>query len=270
MTELYEPMEGDFISASQQQELVRQARRKIVGPGVTTTSEGIHIREPKRISAITVVVVSRQSQNENSGDYSFKVRRVRNVWSNTDPPSLLPGRYEWDGEPFDAYSDYGYEPIEYEPYYWDIDEDGIPDSRAVFFRTRFEQGAWIVDMVSGAVRADKLVVIRAYGNDDEGRPSELSESLFVQEVHKKYDAWHKWTGEWTVVGEPVEVDVWGNMKAGDFAPFIWYPGALNRFATLLPLRFILGDWWVVPQFKEAVSVRRGPLQIVDCGEWEGG
>lgn len=186
---------------------------------------------------------------------------------NPDNPQTDELQYTWHEDVFPAFPDYGYRPIDYDPYYWDMEQDGVPDASAVFFKARFEHDIWIVDLVSGAMRPDKLVVVRAFGNDAEGQPSATSKFLFVQEVRRKYDTAHNWTGEWVLADPdeaPVEVNVWGNMKAGDFAPFLWLPTALNEFVTLMPLKFILGDWWVVQQFKQPVSVRRGPLQLVDC------
>lgn len=223
-----------------------------------TLASEVRQRQPKTRTVVLVKPV----------DLASMVLTVREVRYRNTPPTLPVEnpepeqvQYTWHEDVFQAFPEYGYRPADYEPFFWDMVQDGVPDLRSVFFKARFERDVWIVDM-SGAIRAEKLVVIRGFGDDN----SATSKFLLVQEVRLQYDAAHQWTGEWAVVEgvAPVEVNIWPNMKAGDFAPFVWYPDALNPFVTFLPLRFTLGVWWVVQQFKSPVSARRGALRLVDC------
>lgn len=267
---------GD-TSARQWQNLMRDIRA-LAGLQVGDGLEYTKIGEVMQLSLVPEILqwqpMTRTVVLVEPVDLTSMVLSVREVRYRNIPPTVLvepvdpdnPAademQYTWHEAVFPAFPEYGYKPIDYEPYFWDIEQDGVPDERAVFFKARFERDLWILD--TGAVRANKLIVVRAFGNDAEGAPSETSKFLLVQEVRLKYDESHKWTGEWLVIGDPVEVNIWPNMKAGDFAPFVWIPGSLNEFVTFLPLTFILGTWWVVQQFKQPVSARRGPLRLVDC------
>lgn len=205
-------------------------------------------------------------------DKTSMVLNVREARYQEAPPSDATDiLYTWHNDAFQAFPEPGTEPFEYEPFLWteqikvtEGDESRIvlkvPQvAETIFLRARYEHGLWIIDL-SGSIKADKLVIVHAFGNN--GTPG--SRFLVVHEVVLTYDAEHVWTGEYEIIGEPVEVNVWHNMKAGNYAPWLWVPTEINREATLLPLTFMLGAWWVKPQPKFAASLRRGPLAIVDC------
>lgn len=227
-----------------------------------TLVPGTTQRQPKSRTVVLVEPFDKASM-------VLTVREVR--YRKTPPTDPTNIQYTWHEDVFQAFPEPGTEPAEYEPFLWteqvEVGTPGAPRmatkepqvSDTVFLRARYENDLWIVDL-SGSIKADKLVIVHAYGNEDE--PG--SRFLVVHEVVLTYDADHVWTGEYEIIGDPVEVNVWHNMKAADYAPWLWQPIEITREATLLPLTFMLGAWWVKPEPKFGVTQRRGPLQIVDC------
>ena len=219
-------------------------------------------RQPKSRTVVLVEPFSRESM----------VLSVREVRYRDNPPTGPTNiRYTWHEDVFQAFPEPGTEPFEYEPFLWTERVDvGTPEtprlvlkepqlSETVFLRARWENGLWILDL-SGSIKPEKLAIAHAFG--DEGNSG--SQFLVIHEVVLKYDAEHVWTGGYETIGDPVEVNVWPNMTAGDYAPFLWEPIEIGAEATLLPLVFVLGIWRVKPQPKLRASLRRGPLRIVDC------
>lgn len=107
-----------------------------------------------------------------------------------------------------------------------------------------------------------LVVLRAFHNDDPG-----SRFAFVQEVKPVLDQ-GTWTGQMQAVGATILVNVWPPMTCRHFAPFIWQAAELDDRTTILPLTRIGGVWWLKQRPMRAVSMRHGPVRMLDCAPFE--
>ena len=150
MTRLPNVRPGDPILARHQNELIRNARRKITGPHVMETIDGVHIRSPRTSKPITVVLVEAPT----STDETLMVRRVREI---NDPP-VPAGTYEWDSEPFEAYPDFGHTAEDYA----DFVLDGVLDIDTKFLKARRVRGVWKVERTeaeNGGVKPKYVAVV---------------------------------------------------------------------------------------------------------------
>lgn len=148
MTRLPNVYPGDPILARHQRELIRSARRKITGPNVIETIDGFHIRGPKVSRPITVVLVEAPASDAET----LMVRRVREI---NDPP-VPAGTYEWDGEPFEAYPDFGHTAEDYA----DFVLDGDLDINAMFHKAYRSRGVWRVEFAGeGGIKQRFVAVV---------------------------------------------------------------------------------------------------------------
>lgn len=187
------------------------------------------------------------------------------VYADRPPVS---GQYIFSGSAFVAYPELGLEINDFVGLAWlereepegDEEEGALkqPDASAAICKAYLRQSLW---HVQSPIYPERFVVCRAYLDDDlEG----LGRLLIAQEVMPSLDEDGMWTGTLEAIDEPVEINVWPTMKASDFGPFFWLPEALNDETTILPLTFWHGVWWLKQRPKRGVSLRRGPLRIVDC------
>lgn len=259
---------GD-IPARQWQNLSSRARRSDnfnVGPGllIEKARDGDRIlldpkHEPTALHRKRVVVIKEPAPGT---DQWLEVKTVRYKNRVPRPPGTRGGTYELHGPTIQAYPVVGTVFAEFVGLaFAETDGEGAtiaPDSSTAILDAYFEAGIWYV---YPPTQLDRFVVCRSYTEgDDDG----FGRTLIVQDVLPTLDEAGVWTGALTVVGDPIEMNVWPAMKAADFAPFLWFPADLNDFATILPVTFWHGTWWLKQRPKRPVSIRRGPLQLVDC------
>lgn len=193
MPELYEPRGGDPVSASQQAELVRLAKRKFSGPGVLETPDGVHFREQARIRPITVVVVKEPVEED-------KTLIVRKVAEKKDPPEDV-GQYELVSDRFEAWPDFGRTAIEYKDFYIGIFK--TLEIGTVFLQARRVRSIWKVEFPAGVGDgAIKFAVVTSLTGD--------IDILKVKYVDNNGNS----------VGEDESAFVWPNMKNTDWKTFI--------------------------------------------------
>lgn len=180
--------------------------------------------------------------------------KVRTVLYREDRPPVS-GDYVW-GESFTAYPEVGVTPLDLAPFAW---PELQPTIRTPILHARQDHEFWFV---SPPMQAEKLVVLRAFGDDDPG-----SRFALVQEVRPiLVDG--AWTGAYESFGDAEQVNVWPTMVAGDFAPFMWLALQIDDRTTLLPLVFYAGVWYLKQRPKRAVVMRDGPIKTLDCSDAE--
>lgn len=240
-------------------EPVEAINRMTTGIGLPSALHKVH-RPLRRI----VVLIKEPNVAE---DEWLNVRAVRYLDSPPIPLSPIPSdppqlRVSYATDAFRAYPKIGYTIADFlGSAFADIDDAGIvilPDLTTVFLDAYLDHGFWVV---SPPATRERFVVCRKYLDDD---TDGLGRMLIVQEVMPELDVEDKWTGRMQVSSVPIEMNIWPFMKAADFAPFLWYPAELNDFTTILPITFWHGAWWLKQRPKKPVSIRRGPLQLVDC------
>lgn len=216
----------------------------------------------------TVVLIKEPNLAE---DTWLDVRAVH--YLDAPPIALSPiqtePRVSYATDVFRAYPKIGYRLADFVGFAFDdIDDEGdprFPDLTAVFMEAHRSNAFWLM---APPVTQERYVICRDYLPTDTERLG-LDRMVIVQEVMPELDAEGAWTGNMQISGEPTEMNVWPFMKAADFEPFFWLSADLNDSATILPVTFWHGTWWLKQRPKRAVSLRRGPLQLVDCQPMEG-
>lgn len=227
MTELYDPLKGEPTSASQQQELTRLARRKITGPHVLETPDGIHFRPPVSIKPITVVVVVKPTA-------AVKTLKVRKVAEKKDPPEI-DGDYGWADDPFDAWPDYGRKAVEYAEFYLADQEALGIDTK--FLRARRVRSIWKAEHPGMGVSI---------------RPAVVTSLATEGTLNVKYlDA------EGELSEEPEPVLVWFNMTSEDWATFVGTD-------IVIPVMMLFGLPHAMQLPRWDMMLPPGGVQIGDC------
>lgn len=250
-------------------ETVKQLANLKVGQGLSIDkpTDGWFIgldpkHEPTVVHRRRVILVREPAE----GDRWLDVRGVRyldqppHIRYRAEPPQE--NRYQLHTEVLQAYPVPGSRISDFVgAAFAELDEANEPvpvNDSAVFLDAYWERDAWYVHP---PIFQDRFVVCRQYAFDD---PEGWGRLIVVQEVEPELGAFQEWTGALRPIGDVFEINVWPTMKAADFAPFLWVPEAMNDETTILPLTFWRGAWWLKQRPKRAVSLRRGPLRIVDC------
>lgn len=130
----------------------------------------------------------------------------------------------------------------------------------------WQDGHWLVSLASGA-GAEKLVVVRAFPKGDDKEPDPGSRFLIVQEV-RPVIVDGTWTGTYEAFGDTANVNVWPELTAGHYRPFLWEPAALQMKTTIMPLARIGGVWYCKQQPKIHVERATGTVKQMDCHKLE--
>ncbi len=170
-----------------------------------------------------------------------------------DPVNPL---YEWAGDPFDAFPDYGQSALTYEFGFWDPATQGVPTADTAFLRCRREHDAWITELPGGGTVG--WGVLRGYP-DPEGHV------LLVQLLQKP----SPFVGKWTVSpGAPlVEVFTYGGLKAIEYVQHLV---AVDEVLDYTPVLVIVNDGqhrFALHLFKFLVGTYPPPVgdfRVTDC------
>jgi len=179
----------------------------------------------------------------------YRTLLVRGICHSPLPPKA--GQYVWATEPFVAFPEVGTDFDAFESYVY-TDPEPWGDVQALLAVYRGEY--WYV---SPPASAKRLVILRDFTD-------EASIYVTVQEVAPKYPPEGPWDGTYGVVGEPVVVNVWPGLKAGDYRIWRWEAEQPTDRTTILPLEMIGGVWYLVQQPKWPVVRRTGAVRFLDC------
>jgi hypothetical protein len=172
-------------------------------------------------------------------------------------------QYQWDGDDFYAYPDYGWTVSAYTSFAWNPLTDGSPRLESPFLKVYRHYDSWIAQLPS-AVGSEVPVVVRRYEYiPNTTNPDPGSRHIWVQEV-KPTIVSGNWIGQYETVGDAKKVNVWPSLTAGHFAPFLWEAPELTDATTILPL-VTIGS---VPYLKQLpileVARVQGPINTMDC------
>lgn len=150
--------------------------------------------------------------------------------------------YNWVGEPFIAFPDYGQTTAAYQGLVWDKEENPLPTVDSPFMRCRRENDAWIVEL--GLAGGIAFGILRGWAEDDE-------HTLYVQRLEKPAD----FTGVWTVSPDaPLqEVFTFGGLTAIEYVQHVWHVDELFDYTPVLPLVFDGQHWFALHAFKFLVG-----------------
>ena len=242
-------------------ELVRSFR---VGAGLELDRAGgtLTLRltpetRPPRGGEITAAVV----RTPGPEDSTLWVRGVRYI--DLPPEQSRPDcndgreptcRYEWTGDDFEAYPDFGRRAEDYAELAYTA--DGPPTLETRYVRVRYEAGVWLVELPAsgGGVRH---VIVRAIPGPD-------ANYVTVQDVapHRPDGTWD---GTFTATGSTWPAAVHPYSVAGDYAGLIWPEGEpLGPATPVLMAHSASGAWWVSQYLRfELPALQRG-LVFSDC------
>lgn len=227
--------------------LVLRLSNLTVGPGLILRMRGQGMTISLREDIVRPRPARRRVAVVSIGETSMAVREVRYAGK---PPIV--GAYKWVGEDIPAYPDVGNTWDDLEAFAWGTDTPTI--ATPILDAYRIDEH-WYVQTPASAERE---VVLRAYFEDDPG-----SQFVIVQEVQPEIvDG--VWTGGMVVRGEPLTVNVWSNLWAELYKPFLWEPMEIDARATILPLVLIAGVWRLKQRPKMGIQRRKGPVRLLDC------
>lgn len=167
---------------------------------------------------------------------------------------LEPGcRYEWIGDPFTAYPDFGATPAEYSGLLWA--GEGDPQLETPYIRARFE-GVWILER---PIVIARHVVVRAIPGDD-------ANFVRVQDVKPTGIASGPgWDGTFEAAGRVWSCATHPNSVAGDFAGLAWpETKALTNETPILVAYTESGGWWVSQYIRWELPGLKSDLIFQDC------
>ena len=170
-----------------------------------------------------------------------------------DPENPL---YEWAGDPFDAFPDYGQSALAYEFSFWDPETQGVPTADTAFLRCRREHDSWITELPGGGTVS--FAVLRGYQHLQE-------QVLFVQMLQKPSD----FVGQWTLSSDAplVKVFTFGGLKAIEY---IQHLVVVDKVHDYTPVLVIVNDGqhrFALHLFKFLVGTYQPPLndwRVTDC------
>lgn len=209
---------------------------------------GDNLLTPSHARKVAVVEVPVDGQD------IIRVRAIR--YAGNVP---VPGQFEWDQAPFDAYPEVGFLPGDFTGSVWvDTNTDQSvrnPTLTTPMFDAHFHDKRWFVRM-SAQSSPIRLVVVRDLLDV-------ASKALMVQEVTPHIGADGQWDGTFDAIENAVEVNVWPGLVAADYTPFLWQTDVANE-ATILALDYWAGSWWCRQQPKWKTTRVRGPIKLLDC------
>lgn len=202
---------------------------------------------------ITVAVVREPDQAE----LCLWVRGVR--YRNLPPIPSEPNcegpdagcTYDWAGDDFRAYPDFGAELGDYSPYVWT--EPGPPRLETPYLRARWET-VWIVEIPLVVYRY--VVVV--------GIPGDAANYVLVRDVQlNRVDG--SWDGTFVLSGEPWPAACHPQSRAGDYAGLLWDEAQpIDDSLPVLPAQRAWGGWWVSQYIRWELSAVDPGLTFNDC------
>lgn len=247
-------MEWNETSARQWRNLTEYAQRLVDALGITPAGRianpalTFNLRRRRRVAIVETVDPRERSY--------LGVRSVRYA---TQPPR--DGEYEWAGPTFEAYPEIGFTLEDYAALLW---AEALPTIDTPIIDIHWQDGHWLAGMEVGT---EKLIVVRAFKTGDDGEPDPGSRFLVVQEV-RPVIVQGVWNGTYEAFGETSEVNVWPEMTAGQYRPFLWEPMALQEKTTVMPLVRIGSVWYVKQRPKFNIERPTGTIKQMDCSAIE--
>jgi hypothetical protein len=232
-----------------------------VGPGLELVKAvgSLHVKlgpevAGQYVGTITAAIV----RNPEPGELILWVRGVRYVDfpPRQDRPGCNDGqeptcRYEWTGDDFEAYPDFGSRVEDYGPYVWTA--DGPPRLETPFVRARYEN-VWIVERPADTMRH---VIVRNIPDPD-------ANFITVQDVRPNRVG-GSWDGTFIAVGAPWSAATHPKSYAGDYVGFVWPQSDPIEDATpILIAHRESGGWWVSQYVRFTIPERRRGLIVNDC------